>query len=242
MEWRATLSPTILLVLAMCLGYALGIALLGNIFIPQTDKLLAHIWPWAGLAIADRPIGHLATSSGHFELSPYCSAGYYWEHRTLTAHCGSLPMFVRSYGLPLAIMAAVIAWRAKRHMQTDPAALDRQSTMIFCGIVACLVVMPLCFVAYDFVSAANAPFNWQRNFSIWARSRLIEPWFYSGILFSLALFFRDANPRASRWALSAMGVAIVVEPGPHGDGRTVDCQFRLSISGDDPLALSPFPS
>jgi hypothetical protein len=82
--------------------------------------------------------------------------------------------------------------------------------MIFCGILACLLVMPLCFVAYDFVAPANAPLVWEQNFSIWVRSRLAEPWFYSGILLSLALFFRDASPRSRRWALSAMGVAIAV--------------------------------
>ena len=210
MDWRAALSPPVLLVLAMCLGYALGIALLGNIFIAQTDKLLAHVWPWAGMGMADRPIGHLATSSGHFELSPYCNGGYYWEYRTLAGHCGSLPLFVRSYGLPLAMMAAVVAWCAKRHLQTEPAALDRRNTMIFCGIMACLLVMPLCFVAYDFVAPANAPLLWERNFSIWVRSRLAEPWFYSGILLSLALFFRDASPKSRRRALSAIGVAIAV--------------------------------
>jgi hypothetical protein len=215
MDWRAALSPPVLLVLAMCLGYAVGIALLGNIFIAQTDKLLGQVWPWAGMGIADRAIGHLATSSGRFEFSPYCNGGYYWEYRTLAGHCGSLPLFVRSYGLPLAIMAAVIVWRAKRHLQTAEATPDwqnigRQNTMIFCGIMACLLVMPLCFMAYDFVAPANAPLLWERNFSIWVRSRLTEPWFYSGILLSLALFFRDASPKSRRWALLAMVAAIAV--------------------------------
>ena len=209
-NWRAALSPPVFLVLAMCAGYLFGIVFLGNIFIPQADKLLGHVWPWAGLEIADRPIGHLATSSGRLMLSPYCAAGYYWEHRLLTAHCGSLPLFVRSYGLPLAIMAALVAWRAKRALQTEPAELDRQNTMIFCAIGACLLVMPLCFVAYDFVAPADAPFDWARNFSIWVRSRLIEPWFYSGILLALALFFRDASPKSRRWAQTAICIAILL--------------------------------
>ena len=205
---RALLSRPVLLVLAMCVGYGLGLLLLGNIFITKTQPLLSHVWPWSGMSSAARPVADLAGSSGKLMLQPYC-AGYQWGFRTLAGNCSSLPMLVRSYGLAIAAMAGVIAWWT-RTPPTPSLASDRQRTMILCGLVLCLLAMPLSFIDFDFIAPADAPIDWQRQLSIWLRSRLIEPWFYSGILLSLVLFLRDAGARSRRWMQSAMLAASAI--------------------------------
>jgi hypothetical protein len=205
--WDIFSSPFLLL-LTLCAGYGLGAAFLGNIFISHTDGALAHIWPWAGMEIADRPVSDLGTSSGNLELSPYCS-GYYWAFRNLAGHCSSLGMLVRTYGLAFAAMAGALAWQAR--ISSNAARVpDRQRTMILWAILLCLFAMPISFSAFDFIAPANAPLEWQRELSIWLRSRLVEPWFYSGILLSLAFFLREAALRERRWIQSAMLVAIAV--------------------------------
>jgi hypothetical protein len=206
--WRAAFSMPVILLLAMCTGYVVGLLLLGNIFITRTDALLSHFWPWWGVGIADRAVSDLGTSSGKLLLSPYCS-GYYWEFRNLAGHCSSLPMLVRTYGLAFAAMAGVIAWWT-RGLQEIDAKPDRERTMILCGIFLCLIAMPVSFAGFDFVASTNAPLEWQRQLSIWLRSRLVEPWFYGGILLSLAFFLRGAGPRARRWTQSAMLAATAI--------------------------------
>ena len=207
-DWRAILSTPVLVILAMCAGFALGLIFLGNILIAHSFAVLGHVWPWSGLEIANRAIGDLGSSTGKLELSPYCS-GYYWEFRTLAGHCSSLPMLVRTYGLAFAAMAGVIAWWLRVWPENEPES-DRRRTAILCGLVACLIAMPVSFVAYDFVAPVSAPLEWQQQLSIWLRSRLVELWFCSGLLLALAFFLREANSRARRYTRAVMLGAIAV--------------------------------
>jgi hypothetical protein len=207
-DWSKVSSAPVLLVLAIGAGYGIGIAFMGNIFITHAHTLLAHLWPWSGIQIADRPVSDLGTFSGKLEFSPYCSTNY-WAFGTLAGHCGSLSMMVRTYGLAFAAMVGVIAWRT-RYLPPDSIVPDRQRTLMLCGILACLLAMPVSFVAFDFIAPAGAPLDWERNLSMWLRSRLVEPWFYSGILLSLAFFLRDAGIRSRRWIQSGMLIAIAV--------------------------------
>jgi hypothetical protein len=207
-DWRALLSMPVLVILAMCAGYAAGLIFLGNILIPRSFAFLGHIWPWSGLEIANRAIGDLGSSTGKLELSPYCS-GYYWEFRTLAGHCSSLPMLVRTYGLAFAAMAGIIAWWLRVWPGNEPES-ERRHMAILCGLVACLLAMPVSFVAYDFVAPVSAPLEWQQQLSIWLRSRLVEPWFCGGLLLALAFFLREASSRARRYVQSAMLGAIAV--------------------------------
>ena len=207
-DWRAISSLPVFVILAMCVGYAAGLVFLGNIFIPHSLAVLGHVWPWSGMEIATREIGQLGSSTGKLELSPYCS-GYYWEFRTLAGHCSSLPMLVRTYGLAFAAMAGAIAWWLCTWPAHEPES-DRRHTAILCGLVACLIAMPVSFAVYDFVAPVSASLEWQQQLSIWLRSRLVEPWFCGGLLLALAFFLREASSRARRYTQSAMLVAIAV--------------------------------
>lgn len=207
-DWRALSAMPVAVLLALCVGYAAGLVLLGNILIPRSFAFLSHVWPWSGMETAHRAIGDLGSSTGKVELSPYCG-GYYWEFRTLAGHCSSLPMLIRTYGLAFAAIAGVIAWWLRVWPAGEPES-DRRRTAILCGLVACLLAMPAAFAAYDFVAPVSAPLEWQQQLSIWLRSRLVEPWFCGGILLALALFLREAGSRARRYTQSAMLAAIAL--------------------------------
>ena len=202
-------SAPFVMVLALCCGYAIGILFLGNVLITKTLPYLAHVWPWQGMSISERAVSTLASSSWGLAQTSNCVAGYSWGFRTVTGHCGSTFLFIRTYGLPFVVMALVMVWwsSANRPRELLP---ERQLTMILFGIALCLLAMPIGFFAYDFLSPADASFEGARILSVWLRSRLVEPWFYSGILFATALFLREASDRARRWSQSIMMIAVVV--------------------------------
>jgi hypothetical protein len=203
------LSAPVLLMLALCGGYAIGIVCLGNVLITKTFPLLGQIWPWHGMSIAERPVSALASSSWTLTNAPNCVEGYFWGFRTVTGHCSSASLFIRTYGLACVIMTLVITWWASNGQRRDTVP-DRQLTMILLGLMLCLLAMPVFFSAYDFLSPVDSPIEGAASLSVWLRSRLIEPWFYSGILLALALFLRAAPDRARRWVQSFMMVAIAV--------------------------------
>jgi hypothetical protein len=202
-------SAPVFLTTVMACGYLVGLLLLGNVLITRMDVILAHLWPWAGLSIADRPVSDLAASSLQLVQSPSCTEGFNWGFRTLAGHCGSFSMVVRTYGLALVVMACVVAWWSQRSSGNEDVP-DRQLTMTQSGIILCLLAMPISFILYDFLSPAGAALEIDRSISIWLRSRLAEPWFYSGILLSLSLFLNQASSRGRRLAQSVMMIAIGV--------------------------------
>ena len=196
------------MLLAASFGYVLGLLLLGNVFIPQTLKVL-HVWPWSSVEMAERGLTAVGISSWHIMQSPYCEGGYDWAYRILTGHCGSLPIFVRSYGLAFAIVAAVVAWKSSDWAQDNPIP-PQQLTWLFIALVLCTLALPISFVIFDFLSPLQSPIDWQVSLSVWLRSRLVEPWFYSGILLGLILFLREAPARPRRWLQSSMMIAVAV--------------------------------
>jgi hypothetical protein len=141
--------------------------------------------------------------------SPYCEEGFPWGFRILTGHCGSLLIFVRTYGLAFVVMAAAIAWRCSGRARANPMP-DRLLTWVFFGIVLCVLALPISFIVFDFLSPVDSPDQSFRDLSVWLRSRLVEPWFYGGMLLALVLFLREAPTRERRLAQSCMMMAIGV--------------------------------
>jgi hypothetical protein len=192
---------------AAAAGYTVGFVFFGNVLLRAWKHKLGVLWPWDHVQIWDRYYGTLATKPLVVMQSPYCHAGWDWGFRTIIDHCGSLPMFVRTYGLSLVLIVLVIAWRL-RGTPAPAASNDRASTMIFWGVLLCLAAQPIAFVLLDFVFSPELTALWERHLSVWLRVRLLEPWFYGGILLSLVIFLRQAAPRERRWAQSAMMIAI----------------------------------
>jgi hypothetical protein len=195
----------------LCGGYLLGILLFGNGLAYFTQSSIGWLWPWSEHAVVDRYTGMLASRPMEMMQSPYCG-GSEWAGRMLGFHCGSLPYFARTYGLPLVVMTGVLAWWL-RHLPQTPSSGDRRLTLIYWGIVLSLLAFPVSFVLLDFVVASEAPPDWPAGnlfWLVWVRSRFIEPWFYSGLLLALVLFLNQCGTRERRWAQSAMLVAIAV--------------------------------
>lgn len=195
----------------LCGGYLVGILLFGNGLAYYTQSFMGWLWPWSEHAIVDRYTGMLASRPMEMMQSPYCG-GSEWAGRMLGFHCGSLPFFARTYGLPLVVMTAVLAWWL-RHLPQTPSSGDRRLTMIYWGIVLSFVAFPISFILLDFVVASAAPPDWPPGnmfWLVWVRSRFIEPWFYSGLLLALALYLNQCGTRERRWVQSAMLIAIAV--------------------------------
>jgi hypothetical protein len=189
-------------------GYLAGVLLLGNVLAHRTQAVLSTIWPWSEVKIVDRFSSDIIAPIYELMQSPYCSDGYAWYGRILTGHCGSLPMFVRTYGLALILVTFVFAWmlyRGSAHLVT----LGPRQTLLFWGSALSLVALPLMFVPLDFVTATNLPYH-QQFLSMWLRSRFIEPWFYSGSLLALALYLPNASCRGRRALQAAMLVGVAV--------------------------------
>lgn len=197
------------LLLGACGGYVLGLLLLGNVLAPKMLPLLAEVWPWSKTVIVERMTSSVAGARLTIVQSPYCDGGYAWGYRWLTGHCSSLAMFARTYGLAPMLMTGVLAWWLMRWPRAD-APPDRVLTPWLTGILVCFVAMPFGLVIYDFVATVGSALESDNQLSIWLRSRLIEPWFYSGGLLSLALFLRLAAASERRVAQSIMMIAIAL--------------------------------
>jgi hypothetical protein len=210
LQFDSLRSAPVLLMLAICFGYAVGLIFLGNVFIPRALGVLAHIWPWSGVELAERGLRPIGISSWQLMESPYCEEGYPWGFRVLTGHCGSLAMFVRTYGLASAIMTFVVVWKCSGRAQDNPMS-DRQLTCVFLGIALCILALPLSFFIFDFLSPQDTTIDdGRRELSVWLRSRLVEPWFYGGMLLGLVLFLREAPTHGRRSVQSLMMIAIGV--------------------------------
>jgi hypothetical protein len=209
LEFRNIWSAPVVLMLAIGFGYVFGLLFLGNVFIIRTLDFLGHVWPWANIEVAERGLRPVGISSWKLMQSPYCEEGYSWGFRILTGHCGSLFIFIRTYGLAFVVMTSAIAWRCSGRAQDNPMP-DRLLTWVFFGIVLCVLALPMSFIIFDFLSPVDSPDQSFRDLSVWLRSRLVEPWFYGGMLLALVLFLREVSTRERRLAQSCMMIAIGV--------------------------------
>lgn len=189
-------------------GYLAGVLLLGNVLAHRTQAALSSIWPWSEVKVVNRFSSDIIAPIYELMQSPYCSDGYAWYGRVLTGHCSSLPIFIRTYGLAPVLMTCVLAWMLYRSSALLPTLTPRH-TLLFWGCALSLVALPLMFVPLDFVTATNLPYH-QQFLSMWLRSRFIEPWFYSGSLLALALYFPNASCRGRRALQAAMLVGVAV--------------------------------
>jgi hypothetical protein len=211
---RPALQPVLVLWAGLASGYFAGLALLGNVFTKALRPLLGGLWPWSGVAILERLADNVTRPAVAIEQSPYCQDGYDWAYRVLTGHCGSLGMFARTYGLAPALITSVVGWwllRGRADQRSGAAGLPAPVlTLSLWSIVSCLVAMPFAFIAFDFISGRGSDQIQLYQLAIWLRSRLIEPFFYSGTLIALALFLRACTGPQRRWVQSAMMFAVAV--------------------------------
>jgi hypothetical protein len=194
----------LLMLVVVLFGYGLGLLLLGNVAFGTLQSVIGDVWPYSGREVLSRLESDVVAPSVQIAASPLCASGYEWGYRTLTGHCGSLPVFVRTYGLPFALIAAVLGWRVLRGRGGDP----RHETTMLWAIALCLLALPVSFILFDFItpSVISETTGW----SIWLRSRAVEPWFIGGVLLALAYFLRNAGRDLRAWAnLVLVGAAAI---------------------------------
>jgi len=193
--------------ITVCVGYFVGVTLLGNFAISAIAPHLEGIWPWQGMPVLERLEATTVVPALELAQSPYCDGVWTWRNHIPASHCGSLPIFVRTYGLVFVAIAAVLGWYLLRRSREprSTGANDRTYTLFLWALASCLFALPFAFTVYDFVATQTAD-----RLSIWLRSRLVEPWFISGILIAASLFFREAGVRARRWAQTFMLASIAL--------------------------------
>lgn len=206
---RDLFSVPVVLMLALLAGYGISLVLLGNMLVDRFQIIAGALWPWPHVDMVARYYSTLASKAIGTQASPYCDEGYVWTARELTGHCASLPMFARTYGLAVVVLTSIVAWRLWR-LDRSADASPHDLTAIFWGIVGSLLALPLAFVLFDFPAPPTATIEDARFLSIWLRSRLIEPWFYGGVMLALTLFLREASRRARAWVLLAMLCSVAV--------------------------------
>ncbi|MFN4184203.1 MAG: hypothetical protein ACK4M6_05405 [Hyphomonas sp.] len=207
-KWQSSEVRSFGVCVVLLAGFGLGLVFLGNVALLKVQPLLGEIWPWSERDAVVRLASHIITPEVSVRASPFCSTGYGWGYRTITGHCGSLPMFVRTYGLPFALIAAVLAWRTLRPEPGVSTRAKAQDGVFVWGLVLCLLALPAAFLAFDFITPDSS--DEMHGWSIWLRSRLIEPWFVGGVLLALAFFLRTAGPRERTLAHIALLGAVAI--------------------------------
>lgn len=206
--WRGPNVKRLGVLTVALMGFGGALLLLGNVALLKLEPLLTSMWPWSERDVVVRLATHVVSPEVALRASPYCAAGYEWGYRTLTGHCGSLPMFARTYGLPFVLIAAVLAWRVLRPDLGQTPRAKAQDGVFIWGMALCLLALPAAFLIFDFITPDGS--DWSHGWSIWLRSRLAEPWFVGGALLALAFFLRSASARARTWAHTALLGALAI--------------------------------
>jgi hypothetical protein len=168
---------TVVLILS---GYFASLMLLGNIFVKD--------YSWVsviGQSIVHR--GVAATSFG-IGINPFCGI---FPH----GYCGSPINFINSFGLPLLLITIVGLFLNRSEV------LRGVQPILRLTLVAMFLYIGSLWLFIFVNSGANGdPDFWL----IWYKSRLVEPFFYSSIFFSLGSIFL-LNPEKSRISAGSAG-------------------------------------
>ncbi len=207
-RWRSAEVRVLGVYVVLMVGFSLGLLLLGNVALAKLHVLLSELPPWTNRELAVRLGESILAPDVAVRASPYCEAGYDWGYRTVTGHCGSLPIFVRTYGLPFVLIAAAVSLRVLMNRPVEGVRSTTTDRLTVWGMVACLLALPLSFLLFDFVSPDGSdPLH---GWSIWLRSRLVEPWFIGGSLLALAFLLRSAGQKTRTWINAIVITAVMI--------------------------------
>lgn len=182
---QLTRQPFFAAIFALTLGTVFGLLLLGNSFSYDYAQLLGFGRMRQGI---------YGKSVPEFEIgfNPYCG-------RFPLVHCADLWAFFSSFGLVLllaALAVLVVLWNEKRTIpgsatmssRSEKSGTGHRNHPNLSNVIACsLLFLVAGFFAYDFTN--GSVFGW---LPVWLKSRLIEPWFYATLAFSLVALLMSA--------------------------------------------------
>lgn len=197
-HWQSAEVSVLWIYLIVMMGFVLGLLFLGNVAMAKLHEILSAFPPWSGRELLVRLGEGVLAPETAVRASPFCETGYEWGYRTVTGHCGSLPVFARTYGLPFVLIASALSLRILLPSNSGNAPPEIKDRLIVWGMITCLLALPAAFVIFDFITPDGSDPQ-LHAWSIWLRSRLIEPWFIGGILLALALLLRNADSKTRTW-------------------------------------------
>lgn len=165
-------------IFVLTLGTVYGLLLLGNVY--SYDYLGLLGFPRMHGTISAKSIPEFAIG-----FNRYCG-------RFPLVHCTSLWTFFSSFGLALMLASVAVLVNAQSAHQALPTKSDipnrppvpdthnHNASALSKAIACCMLFLVAGFFAYDFTNGAM--FGWV---PVWFKSRLIEPWYYAVLVFSM---------------------------------------------------------
>jgi hypothetical protein len=196
---------------AVCLGYAVGIVLLGNLFLPATLGAFGN-FEMLQKGVANPLAGPLLKMFG-----PTRYTGVFpLDQLAGTAH------YLWRFGLMYAVLLLGLAASARRLLSPERPASAADLLPAAVGLFALTGTF-----LYEYTNAAISGVN--NHWPIWFKSRLLEPWYYGAILLCAGYAFRHCGRRL-RWFLTAWpaGALLIEFIYNYGSGA-VKPQFLLNL-------------
>jgi len=181
----------ILGIVSILAGMAIGLTLLGNSTARFGLEALG-IDQIRTVIVAPHPIPPFSIGN-----NPFCGT-------FASGHCTDLNTFLERFGL-LLMLPLVSVWVLSRRPngfmpnaapgalpQPEPGSSPKSSSRLFTAmVVLCLFFLVASFFAYDFTNGGmdTHPDNAMRWLPVWLKSRLIEPWAYAILAFSVSILW-----------------------------------------------------
>ena len=143
-------------------------------------------------------------------------------------YCADFCHFIEFYGLPILVMAVgmlAIVWRERNH----PEPAQRNSISISTAIALTCVMMLMSHFIMDFFDGQLPPDRPElpAKAYVWIKSRLIEPWFYSGIALGFIALWRSSQDRGKH-AIFATLIVMIFSRHILSEGMGIIGQFFMN--------------
>ena len=194
------------LLLAYIGGSAMSLGAFGNVAIEKVASLFSHPHSLWGIPIVDRNLELTAPLFTWEAIGPYVESAV-----SPMQHSLSTPNFVARFGMSFIFASAGILLFRKFSEKTRETRLEApgQEILLYFRILVVFIGLYLAHLfLFDFM-AGNLP-GVTHESVVWARSRLVEPWYYA-IFYVFFVLQRKLYPGRLGTALFCFFIAFVVK-------------------------------
>ena len=199
--------------LVLAAGYAAGIVFLGNIYLPRT------LGPLGGFEMLSRgvanpmagPILKIFGPNSFCDLFPL-------------QHCASARNYVERFGLLYTALILGAALFGKR-LVSSARGVEVEDLRVMMTAVFVLTGVFL----YEYTNGLLV--NGQQYWLIWFKSRLLEPWFYMGILIPFACAYSVSGSKVRKLLAALIAGTMLIDLAYNYSGRLPQFLVNLQTAG-----------